>query len=171
MSITVASILFFTIVLVAFWILVKPLIDFINRITGGLRNEQAWIKISSYEKIVQEVIYYTNDILYKKRIDCFPSFKIYYSQHKKYLGDYLTVISIYIPNHKDDLLSLVDTVLHEIEHFIQDKTNPDFANYDSYTKQLGAWDNPFEIEARQFASENLYDCLKYLETKNVIKRA
>lgn len=138
-------------------------------LTPNNNDGQKWILNTNYTSLVQQTIFFTNDILYNLKIDRFPSYRIYYYEHKKYLGKFDGEVVIYKQNH-NDVESLIDTVLHEIYHYIQSITNPDFDNYDAYSKQVGEWHNKFEVEAREFASQHLNDCLLYLEAKGLVKR-
>ncbi|MBN2836166.1 MAG: ImmA/IrrE family metallo-endopeptidase [Candidatus Delongbacteria bacterium] len=137
----------------------------INRIT----TNQKWIKIASYTLLVEQTIYYSNDILYSLKIDNFPFYEVSYHKHQGYLGKFTSRVIIYTKNH-NSVKDLVDTVLHEIAHYIQKQTDPDFHNYDLYTKTYGSWNNRFEVEAREFASQHVDKCLLYLESKGLVKR-
>ena len=66
--------------------------------------------------------------------------------------------------------SLIEITLHEVAHYIQSQTDKQFIRYDEYTRGMGYWDNPYEQDARSFAKENLVDCLKYLESKQLIRK-
>lgn len=68
------------------------------------------------------------------------------------------------------MVDIIHTSLHEVAHFIQEHTDKDFENYDTYTKRYGLQDNPFEIEANRFASANINDCMLYLEKNGLVTR-
>lgn len=166
-AIILASILLF----VSLWSTIKLIFELIDNIVSYIDKKanphQDWIRNSPYTTIVNECILYTNDILYRKGIKFFPTSKIYYYKHKKYFGVFDDEVKIYTKNH-NNVIELVDTVLHETCHFVQSLTDSDYKDYQTYTKQHGAWDNPFEVEAREFAEENLSGCLLYLEEKGLV---
>ena len=85
------------------------------------------------------------------------------------MGKFDNEIAVYTKNH-NNVVQLVDTVLHEVCHYIQANTNSDFDNYKTYTKKHGEWNNPFEVEAREFASEHLNNCLLHLEEKGLVSK-
>lgn len=132
-------------------------------------SETEWEKTVPYTRLVQETIYYTNDILFDLGIKRFPSFTIRYTAHKKYAGIFNGEVIVYLHNNPD-IPTLVDTVLHEIMHFIQSKTDVQYKRYDDYSEKYGYWDNPFEIESRKFAKNHTEACLQYLEEKQLIRR-
>ncbi len=126
-----------------------------------------------YTILINEIIKYTGPILTANKIKTYPHFRIRYYEHKKQMGVFYSgssEIGIYLKNHKT-LLSLVDTVLHEVAHFIQQKADgKEYKKYNNYTNQFGYYDNPLEIEARAFAKKHRKDCLRHLETLQIIKR-
>ena len=119
-------------------------------------------------KLVNEVILFTNVILQKKGIKRFPTFRIQYYKHKKWSGYFNNEIVVYLKNH-DDIPSLTNTVLHEVGHYIQSKTQQkEFKKYEEYTETLGYFNNPFEVDARNFASKWQKECITHLINKGVI---
>ncbi len=129
-----------------------------------------WISNVSNRQLIQEVIWYCNDILYSKGIKHFPPFKISYYRHSKYLGVFNNKeIIIYIKN-ATDTISIVSITLHEVNHYIQHKTNTkEYSKYEYYSLKLGYDENPLEKECRQFADKWTQPCLKHLLNKNVVK--
>ena len=125
-----------------------------------------------YTVLVREIIQFTDSMLAEKKIKVFPSFTIRYYTHKKYMGVYCGLqseIKIYIKNH-DSVPAIVNTVLHEVAHYIQQKSKAkQFKQYNSYTLHHGYYDNPLEIEARQFAKKHAADCISYLQKRNIIQ--
>jgi hypothetical protein len=128
-----------------------------------------WIRNAPHTHLVRETIKFTNDILYKKQITQFPTFSIRYCKHKKWAGMYNGEVIIYLKSNPD-IPALVNTVLHEVMHYVQSKTDKQYKRYDEYTSSYGYWNNPFEIEARAFADKHCESCLKYLESKQLIKK-
>jgi hypothetical protein len=77
-------------------------------------------------------------------------------------------ITIYLKNH-NDIPSIVDTVLHEVCHHIQNKSRKkEYKLYGHYTKKYGYRNNPLEIDSRDFAKKNTKSCIKYLENRKII---
>lgn len=160
---------------------------FIGAFTGGLvggllglvidfalslikdHGEIRWIKLVPYTQLVKETILYTNDILVGKKIKHFPSYRIRYYRHKKYSGVFDGTVTVYLGSNPG-IPELVDTVLHEVQHYVQSQTDRQYKYYDRYTAENGYWNNPFEVECRAFAARHRDACLRYLETKNLIKK-
>lgn len=121
--------------------------------------------------MIQEIILFTNDILWKQGILHFPEFKISNYRHKKYLGAFDGKrIIVYIKNVQD-VPSLTVVVLHEIRHFIQLEKN--VKNYDMYEKYLRLYGynlHPMEIDCHFFSMKWLNPCLEHLSFKNIIKK-
>ena len=53
--------------------------------------------------------------------------------------------------------------LHELAHYIQHETDPDFKYYDVYERRFGYENNIFELQANKFASDYLMTCLGHLK--------
>jgi membrane protein YdbS with pleckstrin-like domain len=132
-------------------------------------GESKWVRQAPYTTLVREIILFTNIILVQKGIKHFPSFKIRYYRHKKYSGLYTGEVIVYLENNRE-IPELVDTVLHEVQHYIQSLTDRQYKHYDRYTAERGYWNNPFEAECREFAAKHRDSCLKHLEDKQLIKR-
>lgn len=145
------------------------LIDFIADIVSHFRRK-VWIANVGYRELIQETIWFTNDILYKKKINKFPAFTISYHKHKRFLGVYNdNKIIIYIKN-ATDAASIVSITLHEVNHYIQHQTNmKEYVKYEYYSLKFGYDENPLEMECRQFADKWTEPCLKHLLSKNVVK--
>jgi Zn-dependent peptidase ImmA (M78 family) len=93
----------------------------------------------------------------------------------KRLGCYILEnkkIVIYVNNYEgsesDKIKDMIHCILHEIEHHISHLTNPDFKNYDVYTKNVGYSSNIFERSANRFADEKIRDCIKHLRQKGIL---
>ncbi len=145
------------------------LIDIVSDILSLLR-EKEWITNVGYRELIQETIWFTNDILYEKKIRQFPSFAISYYRHRRFLGVYDNhKIIIYVKN-ATDAASIVGITLHEVNHYIQHQTNmKEYSKYEYYSLKFGYDQNPLEKESREFADKWTEPCLKHLLTRNVVK--
>ena len=136
-----------------------------------LFENKNWNLIVPYTKLVKEIINFSGEFLLKEKIKYYPSFEIKYYKSKKMMGCYDGAqdhITIYLKNHKN-IASIVDTVLHEVAHHIQNKSRKkEFKLYGHYTDKYGYRDNPLEIDSRDFAKKNTMDCIKYLESRKII---
>lgn len=78
------------------------------------------------------------------------------------------VVRIYVNNH-NNIPDLVNTVLHEICHHIQNHDhNGHFRYYDDYQETYGYFNNPLEVDSRAFADRWTHECLVFLKNENVI---
>lgn len=130
-----------------------------------------WVSTVSNKQMIQEIIWYCNDILYNKGIKYFPLFRISYYRHRSYLGVFKNKeIVIYIKNNPN-IQTLTNSVLHEVNHFVQSQTDTkEYLKYEVYSKTLGYDKNPLEIECCHFADKWLKPCLRHLDNKNIIIR-
>ena len=129
-------------------LLIKELISFIMS-----PRQTRWVRTAPYTRIVSETILFTNDILVAKKIKHFPRFRIRYYRHKKYAGVFNGEVTVYLGSNPD-IPVLVDTVLHEVQHYVQSLTDKHYKYYDQYTAEKGYLDNPFEVESRAFAARH-----------------
>lgn len=150
-------------------LIILALIEIDSRFTHVVCKKK-WLRKAPYTHLVREAIYFTGSILHEHKIKQYPSFRIYYFQHKKFMGVFNGVVIIYLKSNPD-VPTLVNTVLHEVKHYMQSKTDKQFKRYDEFTNIYGYYDNPFEIESRAFADEHCDACLQYLESKQLIRRA
>lgn len=133
-------------------------------------NKRKWISNVSYSTLVKETIFYTNHILHQQGIKYFPIYKVSYYRHKKYMGVLNgSEIVIYCKNH-DTVPELVDTILHEVAHYIQKCTDPQTFNQNSHTTKNGNPDNSLEKEACKFAEIWVGPCMYYLLKRNIIRK-
>lgn len=130
---------------------------------------------SSFPKLVQEVVYYCAPIFRAEKIKFFPKYEVSYFKSKKRLGCYYSgqkKIVIYIKSHDGNestkIRDIIHTTLHEIRHNIQHLKDPDFKNYDTYSKKLTYQKNPFEIDSNAFADKELVGCIQYLKSKGIL---
>ena len=143
----------------------------LNLLTGILSViiTRKWISNVSYSTLIKETVHFTNDILYQKGIRYFPRYRVSYYHHKKHMGVLNgSEIVIYIKNHTN-VPDIVDTVLHEIAHYIQKCTVPQAFNRASNPNKNGMLDNSLEKEACQFAEEWLDHCMDYLLDRKIIR--
>lgn len=143
--------------------------DIVSDIVYYFRKKE-WISNVGSAELVRQTILFTNDILYYKKIKHFPSLKISYYKHKKFLGVYNDhKIIIYVKN-ATDAVSIIRITLHEVNHFIQHQTNlKEYSQYEYYSLKYGYNENPLEIECRKFEDEWLEPCLRHLKSKNIIR--
>jgi len=86
--------------------------------------------------------------------------KIHYYRHKKYGGRYLfngKQIVIYVYDQLS-LICLTDTVIHEYTHHLQFDKQSCEGDYNKKHCEVGYWENPYEIEARQIAVRKRTEC-------------
>lgn len=144
-------------------------LNLISRILTGI-NKRNWISNVSYSTLVKETVHFTNDILYQKGIRYFPRYRVSYYHHKKHMGVLNgSEIVIYIKNHTN-VPDIVDTVLHEIAHYIQKCMDPQAFNRASRPNKNGMIDNSLEKEACQFAEKWLDHCMDYLLDRKIIRK-
>ena len=144
------------------------IIEVVNTIVNHFDGKR-WVSQVPYTKLVGETIKYTNNILYEKKITHFPGYTIRYYRHKRYAGQFDGKVIVYLKSNPD-IPVLVNTVLHEVMHYIQSKTDKQYKRYGEYTNTFGYWNNPLEKEARDFADKYCEQCLIYLESKKIIKK-
>lgn len=151
-------------------IILYLLIDLIEDIKSLIFKNKWTVNVSS-TRLVSEIVLFTNDILWNYGIKNFPECKVSYYKHKKYMGFYSNSrIVIYINTHKD-LDSIIDTVLHEISHFIQDQTdNEKYNKYEVYARRFGYALNPLELECHLFSYKWSKSCLDHLLLLGIISK-
>jgi len=143
-----------------------------------LRNEnnlfssrKKWRSKIPYAQLIREVVYFTGPVLSEKGIKKYPEIKICYYENKKWMGVFMSFnneVRVYLKNHQD-IPSLVDTVLHEVAHYIQNSSGKkEFKYYGHYNDVYGYEKNPLEVDSRQFAKKWTNDCLRYLAGKRWI---
>ena len=133
----------------------------------GFFNNKKWKPNVPYTRLVSEIIQFTGPFLAERKIRTYPPFKICYYKHKKYAGVFNGEVVIYLKSNPD-ISTLVSTVLHEVRHYEQSKTDTQYKQYNTLTASVGYWDNPFEIQARAFAEQYTDSCIQYLASKQFI---
>jgi hypothetical protein len=94
-----------------------------------------------------------------------PLVTISNSMNTRYCGTYNSsnkTIVVYRKNNPD-VLTLIDTCIHEYIHHLQLRGINDNSRYNKLTKSKGYWENDYEIEARELATKYKYQCLKALK--------
>lgn len=123
-----------------------------------------------YTRLIDEIVKFSAPHLLSNSIKKYPRVKVIYRNHQRVRGRYRSgkmTIEVYV-HPKIKLDQLVKTTLHEVRHYMQHKIDPDFQNYDYYTERHGYEQNPFEIDARDYASNYFGECLEYLMNKGWI---
>ena len=132
-------------------------------------------KIESYKipkekkeikKLVELIVQWAEiNIKMGKKRKIRPLVTISTSMNTKYCGTYNSsnkTIMVYIKNNPD-VLTLIDTCIHEYIHHLQLRGINDNSRYNKLTKSKGYWENDYEIEARELATKYKYQCLKALK--------
>ena len=123
-----------------------------------------------YTRFIDEIVKYSAPHLLSNSIKKYPRVKVIYRKHQSVRGRYRSgkkTIEVYVhPKIKVD--QLVKTTLHEVRHYMQHKIDPYFQYYDYYTERHGYEQNPFEIDARTYASNHQRKCIEHLEAKGYI---
>ena len=148
---------------------------FIEGVINVLRTEKLRL-ISSYQQLLKESLYYCGPIFKEAKIKYYPLYELSHYKSKRKLGCYFSgkkKIVIYYKSHDqgsetDRIRQIVDSILHEARHYYQHMKDPNFKNYDVYNKRYTYFLNPFEQDARKFATEHLEDCIKHLKQKGIL---
>jgi len=136
-------------------------------IIGGFLKNKKWKSTVPFTRLVSEIIQFTGTFLVEKKIKKYPLYKIQYYKHNKYAGVFNGEVVVYLKSNPD-IPTLVNTVLHEVMHYVQSQTDKQYKQYNALTASVGYWDNPFEIEARAFANHYAESCIKHLASKQLI---
>jgi len=117
------------------------------------------------KKLVELIIQWAEvNIKMGKKRKIRPLVTISTSRNTKYCGVYNSsnkTIIVYLKNNQD-ILTLVDTCIHEYIHHLQLRGVNENSRYNKLTKSKGYWENDYEIEARQLAEKYRIQCLKSL---------
>ena len=93
------------------------------------------------------------------------------SRAKADLGTYQQrskTITLYWGSHVD-LKEVVNTLIHEYQHFLDIRTNQEDRAYDKELKQIGYQDNSYEKKAREAANRWDKACLKEMSSRGLLK--
>ena len=151
------------------------LVNLIEGIYDDIKENKIILNCT-FSKLIQEVLYFCAPVYKQHNIKYYPLYQVSKSTSKpKRLGCYILQekkIVIYVNNFEGSesarIKNIIHCILHEIEHHITSQKNPDFKNYDVYTKNVGYSSNIFEISANHFADEKLNDCIKQLRQKGIL---
>lgn len=100
-----------------------------------------------------------------------PRLLLRYYRHRKVMGTYQQcskTITLYWGSHVD-LKEVVNTLIHEYQHFLDIRTNQEGKAYDKELEQIGYQDNSYEKRARQTADRWEKACLQALVQKGFLK--
>lgn len=75
------------------------------------------------------------------------------------------MIRIYVHNELY-LIDLVGAVIHEYIHLLQFEKKESEHDFHKKLKDVGYWDNPYEVEARKLAQQYRNECLKWILQHN-----
>lgn len=100
-----------------------------------------------------------------------PRLLLRYYRHRKVMGTYQQrskTITLYWGSHAS-LKEVVNTLIHEYQHFLDIRTNQEDKAYDKELKQIGYQDNSYEKKAREVANRWEKACLQELAQKGLLK--
>ena len=100
-----------------------------------------------------------------------PQLLLRYYRHRKVMGTYQQrskTITLYWGSHAS-LKEVVNTLIHEYQHFLDIRTNQEDKAYDKELKQIGYQDNSYEKKAREVANRWEKACLQELAQKGLLK--
>jgi hypothetical protein len=100
-----------------------------------------------------------------------PRLLLRYYQHRKVMGTYQQrskTITLYWGRHVD-LKEVVNTLIHEYQHFLDIRTNQEDKAYDKELKQIGYQDVSYERRARQVADRWEKACLQEMKQRGLLK--
>jgi hypothetical protein len=100
-----------------------------------------------------------------------PRLLLRYYRHRKVMGTYQQrskLITLYWGSHAS-LKEVVNTLIHEYQHYLDIRTNQEDKAYDKELKQIGYQDNSFEKRARKVADYWEKACLQELGQKGLFK--
>jgi hypothetical protein len=104
------------------------------------------------------------------RCRTWPRVDLRYYKHRKVMGTYQQrgkVITVYWGSHAD-LREVVNTVIHEYQHFLDIRSGKDDRAYDKEIKEVGYQDNSYERRARELADRWQKACIKDLEKRGLV---
>jgi hypothetical protein len=100
-----------------------------------------------------------------------PRLLLRYYRHRKVMGTYQQrskTITLYWGSHVD-LKEVVNTLIHEYQHFLDLKNLQDDRAYDKELKQIGYQDNSYEKKAREAANRWEKACLQEMSRRGLLK--
>ena len=137
--------------------------EFIKDFQLGNRSkgQKSKPRVVGYSKVIKEAVRWCGPILLDQGIKRYPHVKVSYRRCKGADGYYspkYKTVEVLV-NKSIDRNRIVFVTLHDLAHYLQHQTDPEFRNYDYYHYDT----YPFEIEANNFASDYLINYLKHLE--------
>jgi hypothetical protein len=130
--------------------------------TQNLSKRQKSKPRVAYSKIIKKIVMWSGPILSSEGIKRYPHVKVSYRKCKGADGYYAPkskTVEVLV-NKSVDVDRIVFVTLHELAHYLQHQTDPEFRYYDDFEYDT----NPFEIEADKFASDHQKSCIAYLES-------
>lgn len=139
-------------------VMLDALFEFLGIEEDFLENEAIYKQLDTLPKakLISESLDWCIQRFGPSQKGAFPQLEISYYPHRKRNGVYYSgqnKIVVYVPNHEHPL-QLIDTVIHEYQHYLEIHSHYLSKAYDDYLEETGYWDNPFEISAREFAKKH-----------------
>lgn len=100
-----------------------------------------------------------------------PRLLLRYYRHRKVMGtyqQYSKIITLYWGSHAS-LKEVVNTLIHEYQHFLDIRTSQEDRAYDKELKQIGYQDNSYEKKAREAANRWEKACLQEMSSRGLVK--
>lgn len=122
------------------------------------------LNISKAKFVYTVIDWCKKNMEYPKHHKYYPTVEVKYYINKKVLGDYSStsrIIRIFINNHTS-IEELVNTIIHEYQHYLQMPREKHQVEYTKYNKTKGYFNNPYEIDAREKAEFYTPKCIKDL---------
>jgi Zn-dependent peptidase ImmA (M78 family) len=114
-----------------------------------------------YSKLIKQIVTWSGPLLLQEGIKRYPHVKVSYRKCKgadRYYSPRHKTVEVLV-NKSVDPNRIVYVTLHELAHYLQHQTDPEFRNYDYYHYDT----NPFEIEADKFAKNYQTSCIEHLK--------
>lgn len=130
------------------------------------------LTVSKVEFVRQVVSWCSEYLGMPPKINRLPNITMRYYRHSKWSGlysQYNKEITIYWDNHWD-LLTLINTVIHEYQHFLDLRNSKDDQEYAKELAKVGYYKNIYEKRARKTASIWERQCYEAMLKKGVIKK-
>ena len=93
-----------------------------------------------------------------------------YYRNNEFAGYYFNqnkTIQIFVFDELD-LLDLTEIIIHEYVHHIQYSNKLTDSEYKKYQREVGYWNNPFEIEARRLSKIHKNQCYEDVVNSNKV---
>lgn len=158
---------------VLFWTykLVKLLNWFFKRLEGlSLSDSKDRLSIPKIEFVRQVIDWCVENLGLPPKTNQLPGITLRYYEHKSWGGLYSPSskeIIVYWNSH-DSLLSIINTVIHEYQHFLDLQTGKDDKAYTREMEKVGYYKNIFERRARKVARKYEKSCFTAMKGKGII---